>query len=135
MTAKSFIFTTYLCARSIFRWPRRGQDALPEKSNTGQILDAGKLAVDHWRYVEGVLLRHGVPAADVSWIGEAYLSGFLRGWALAWYSRLFGVSVDAAAEWEWLRWAAARSGYPVGCCDHFREAFLLGWKHRCEVGA
>lgn len=89
MTAKSFILAAQLCARSIFWWPREGQGALPEKSNTGQNWDADKLAVDHWHYVEGVLLRHGVPFDEVSLIGEAYMGGFLRGWALAWYSRMF----------------------------------------------
>ena len=62
MTAKSFILAAQLFARSIFWWPREGQGVLPEKSNTGPKMDARKLAVDHWRYIEGVLLRHGVPA-------------------------------------------------------------------------
>ena len=59
MTAKSFILAAQLFARSIFWWPREGQDVLPEKSNIGPKMNARKLAVDHWRYVEGVLLRHG----------------------------------------------------------------------------
>lgn len=98
-------------------------------------MEGRQLAADHWRYVEGVLLRHGVMADEVSRIGEAYLAGFMRGWSLAWYSRLFSVDAGAAAEWEWWRWESSRAGYPVECEAHFHEAFVHGWKHRVEAGA
>ena len=135
MTAKSFILAVHLFARSIFRWPRNGHDVLPDKSNTEPKMNARKLAVDHWRYVEGVLLRHSVPTDEVLLIGEAYRAGFLRGWALAWYLRLFVLDCSMAAEWEWLRFSSSRS---LACCaagEHFREAFLHGWKHWVEVSA
>jgi hypothetical protein len=113
----------------------RVRDVLTEKSKTDPKMECRQLAVDHWRYVEGVLLRHGVIAVDVPQIGEAWLAGFMRGWSLAWYSRLFGVDAGTAAEWEWWRWASSRAGYTAECEAHFGEAFVHGWKHRIEVGA
>ena len=133
MTAKSFILAAQLFARSIFWWPRDSQDVLTEKSKIDPKMECRQLAVDHWRYVEGVLLRHGVPADEVSQIGEAYLTGFLRGWVLAWYSRLFGVDAGTAAEWEWWRFSSSRSWECCAAGEHFREAFVHGWKHRVEV--
>jgi len=133
MTAKLFILAAQLFVSSIFWWPREGQDVLTEKSKIDPKMEGRRLAADHWRYVEGVLLRHGVMADEVSRIGDAWLAGFMRGWALAWYSRLFGVDARTAAEWEWWRWASSRAGYTAGCAEHFREAFIHGWKHRMEV--
>ena len=132
MTAKSFILAVYLFARSIFWWRRDAQDVSTEKSKIERKMEAVRLAADHWRYVEGVLSRHGVPAREVVLIGDAYRAGFLRGWSLAWYSRFFGIDCSTAAGWEWRRFTSSRSWECRAAAWHFRDAFLHGWKHRME---
>lgn len=134
MNARSCILAVYSFVCSIFRRLCIVRDVLLKKSKIDPKMGAIQLAANHWGYVEGLLLRHGVPDDEVWRIGEAYRCGFLRGWELArWYCRLFGMDCASAADLEWFRWASARDGYPRECRDHFCEAFAHGWKHRCEV--
>ena len=132
MTVKSFILAAYIFASSIFRCRRGVSVVSMEKSKIDRKMEAVRLAADHWRYVEGVLLRHGVPIKEVVLIGDAYRAGFLRGWSLAWYSRFFGIDCSSAVEWEWRRFASSRSWECRAAAWHFRDAFLHGWKHRME---
>lgn len=131
MSTKGVVKAALISTRSIFWWPREGQDVLPEKSNTAAKMDAEKLAAYHWRYVEGVLLRHGVPGGEVEAIGEAYRAGFVRGWHAAVFCR----DKDVAATKSWWFWWGWQKNFKITftVMEHFREAFIHGWKHRMEV--
>ena len=104
-------------------------------------MDAGRLAVDHWRYVESVLQLHGEKVAVVDLCGAAYLAGFLRGWQGQPIFSRFGVDPGRAAVIEWARWRMGRDWSPVSvqilsiCAAHYQAAFAHGWKHRAEVVA
>ena len=142
MNTKMAVLGVYDCACSIFRRWRVGRDTLSEKSNTGRIrrkLTPGPMATAHWQYVKGVLQVHGVSPEDVAVSGEAYLSGFVRGWEMAGFPfDRFLSEPKAPGMTEWRRWKARQldprlQGQP--CEHHYRTAFEHGWKHRKEASS